>query len=78
MRERLEACDDPVAVERIELTQISATPCFMGGYQGGARSTKEVENDVSPARNIPDRVCDHLDWLDGRMKGKLLETSRLE
>src|SRR5829696_2818143 len=55
-RERLEALDDLIAIDRVELDEACAPASLFGRNEGCSRSTKGVEHDLTSFRTVPNGV----------------------
>lgn len=68
---RLKSTDYRVDVIRIEFDPIATPPSFLGCDQGGAASSKTIENDSIALGAIENCIGYEGYWLDRGMHGKL-------
>src|SRR4051794_14573912 len=76
--ELLPAPNCGIDVLRIELHAASASPSFLGGYQGRAATAERVEDDAAALGAIPYRVRDKGRRLHGWVHGQLCHALRGE
>jgi hypothetical protein len=67
-----------VAIDGIEFAKPSPTSRLVRGDQRRAGASEEVKNDAAAARNVLNRVGDHLDRLDCWMQLELIEPTGFE
>jgi hypothetical protein len=67
-----------IAVDGIEFAQSRAAPSLMGGDKRRTGSAEKIEHDAATARHVLDGVGYHRNWLDGRVKRKLIEPASLQ
>src|SRR5829696_7889108 len=71
-RELLEALDDLIAINRVELNEACSPAGLFGRNEGRSRSTKGVEHRLASFRTVPNGVGHESDRLHSRVHGELL------
>jgi hypothetical protein len=66
-RELLEALDDLIAINRVELDEIRPPASFLGRNEGCSRSTEGVEHDLTAPSAVPNGVGHESDRLHSRV-----------